>query len=161
MKQTTSNRHPIVHKVQTGLMIGALGMGSALAAPSESTDSVTIYSRMQPGAVAPETYRPTAGRNYGGQVPGYAIVRHDRPYDLERGVEEQRVNVIIDLSSPPQEWTRLGHGYQLETLIVLSEQPDALKLPLTALFRDGGRWAVYVSEQGRARLRHLHVHARP
>ena len=29
MKQTTSNRHPIVHKVQTGLMIGALGMRAA------------------------------------------------------------------------------------------------------------------------------------
>ena len=100
MKQTTSNRHPIVHKVQTGLMIGALGMGSALAAPSESTDSVTIYSRMQPGAVAPETYRPTAGRNYGGQVPGYAIVRHDRPYLLERGAHPLRISDVAALIDP-------------------------------------------------------------
>ena len=100
MKQTTSNRHPILHKVQTGLMAGALGMGSAIAAPMESTDSVTIYSRMQPGAVAPETYRPTAGRHHGGQVPGYAIVRHDRPYSLDRGVHPLRITDVAALIDP-------------------------------------------------------------
>ena len=40
---------------------------------------------------------------------------------------------------------------------MLSERGDALKLPLTALFRDGARWAVYVEESGRARLRHVEI----
>jgi hypothetical protein len=101
MKKNTCNRHPIVHKVRTGFAIGAIGLSSAVAAaPGDSADSVTIYSRMQPGAVSPETYRPTAGRNYGGQVPGYAIVRHDRPYDLERGVHSLRVSDVAALIDP-------------------------------------------------------------
>ena len=100
MKQTTSNRHPILHKVQTGLMFGILGIGSALAAPADSADSITIYSRMQPGAVSPETYRPTAGRRHGGQVPGYAIVRHDRAYSLERGTHPLRITDVAALIDP-------------------------------------------------------------
>jgi hypothetical protein len=97
----SNHRQPIVHKVRTGLAIGAIGLcsASALAAPAGS-DSVTIYSRMQPGAVAPETYRPTAGRHYGGQVPGYAIVRHDRPYALQRGTQSLRISDVAALIDP-------------------------------------------------------------
>ena len=100
MKQTRSNRSPIVHKVCTGLAAGAIGLCASAQAAPESSDSITIYSRMQPGAVAPETYRPTAGRNYQGQVPGYAIVRHDRPYELERGVFPLRVTDVAALIDP-------------------------------------------------------------
>ena len=98
MKLKQCHLPSIVHKVCTGLTIAALGAGPAIAA--ESSDSVTIYSRMQPGAVSPETYRPTAGRHYGGQVPGYAIVRHDRPYELERGVQALRVSDVAALIDP-------------------------------------------------------------
>ena len=34
---------------------------------------------------------------------------------------------------------------------MLWEAPDVLKVPTNALFRDGGRWAVYVASEGRAR----------
>ncbi|MCB9949240.1 MAG: hypothetical protein H6842_15680, partial [Rhodospirillaceae bacterium] len=54
---------------------------------------------------------------------------------------------------PPQRWQRLGHGYGLEIRVVLWEAADVLKLPLTALFRQGDRWAAYVDEAGRAALR--------
>ena len=91
-------RSSLTRAIVAGL---ALGAGSVCASPeTQSNDSVTIYSRMQPGAVAPETYRPTAGRHYGGQVPGYAIVRHDRPYDLERGVQVLRVSDVAALIDP-------------------------------------------------------------
>ena len=101
MKNSTSNRHHILHKVRTGFAIGAIGFSSAAAAaPNAGSDSITIYSRMQPGAVSPETYRPTAGRNYGGQVPGYAIVRHDRPYQLKRGLHTLRISDVAALIDP-------------------------------------------------------------
>ena len=100
MKKSTRNRHPIVHKVRTGLAIGALGFSAAAGATTDSTDSVTIYSRMQPGAVSPEIYRPTAGRRHSGQVPGYAIVRHDRPYRLDRGIHPLRVTDVAALIDP-------------------------------------------------------------
>ena len=83
------------------LMIAALCSGAATAAdPADSDDSITIYSRMQPGAVSPELYRPVAGRNYSGQVPGYAIVRHDRSYDIPRGINRLRVTDVAALIDP-------------------------------------------------------------
>jgi len=96
MKNPT--RSSLTRAILAGL---ALGAGSVCASPEiQSKDSITIYSRMQPGAVAPETYRPTAGRRYGGQVQGYAIVRHDRPYDIERGVNPLRISDVAALIDP-------------------------------------------------------------
>jgi HlyD family secretion protein len=85
-------------------------------------------------------------------------VRRVEPFGFTKisalGIEEQRVNVVIDLTSPHEHWERLGHGYQVETRIVLWENDDVLKLPLTALFRDGeGEWAVFVAKNGRAERR--------
>jgi HlyD family secretion protein len=68
------------------------------------------------------------------------------------GIEEQRVNVIVDITSPRDAWTRLAHGYQVEARIVLAERKNVLKVPLTALFRDGPDWAVFVVDSGRAKL---------
>ena len=99
MNHSSNHRHPIVHKVRNGLAIGAIGFAS-IATAADSSDSVTIYSRVQPGAVSPESYRPTAGRHHGGNVPGYAIVRHDRPYDIERGVHTLRVSDVAALIDP-------------------------------------------------------------
>ncbi|MEJ8568878.1 DUF4139 domain-containing protein [Elongatibacter sediminis] len=76
------------------------GVAVALEAAPESDDSITIYSRMQPGAVAPEWYRPSGGRNQGGNVPGYAIIRHDRPYRIDRGTSTLRVTDVAALIDP-------------------------------------------------------------
>ena len=65
-----------------------------------SDDSLTIYSRMQPGAVSPEWYRPSGGRQHGGNVPGYAIVRHDRPYSINKGIGPLRVTDVAALIDP-------------------------------------------------------------
>lgn len=67
------------------------------------------------------------------------------------GVEEQRVNVIIDFVDPAKAWAALGDGYRVEVRIVLWEAADVLKVPTSALFRDGADWAVYVVREGRAR----------
>ncbi len=73
------------------------------------------------------------------------------------GIEEQRVNVIIDFSDPLADRRRLSHGYRVEARIILWQDDKALKLPLTALFRDGERWAVFADEEEQARLRHVDV----
>jgi len=75
------------------------------------------------------------------------------------GIEEQRVNVIIDFTDPPELWQRLGHGYRVVTRIVLSEG-ETLKVPLSALFRydTASGWAVFVAEaDGRARQRKVEI----
>jgi HlyD family secretion protein len=65
--------------------------------------------------------------------------------------------VIIDFTSPREEWARLGHGYQVDLRIVLWEGDDIIKLPLTALFRNGDEWAVFVDADGRAAIRAVTV----
>lgn len=64
--------------------------------------SVTIYSRAQPGAVAPEMYRPVAGRTawQGHAVPGYAVVRTDRQIALTRGRSEVSFTDVAALLDP-------------------------------------------------------------
>jgi HlyD family secretion protein len=69
------------------------------------------------------------------------------------GVEEQRVNVIIDIVSPPEQWSGLGDGYQLDTRITVLTQDDATIVSAGALFRRGEDWHVFVVENGRAELR--------
>jgi len=73
---------------------------SGVAAAPVSDDSVTIYSKLQPGAVSPELYRPAPGRQVNGQVPGYAIVRHDRSYDIEKGPHSLRITDVAALIDP-------------------------------------------------------------
>jgi HlyD family secretion protein len=99
--------------------------------------------------------------DWGGAFTLQGRVRRVEPYGFTKisalGIEEQRVNVIIDFTDPPEKWQRLGHGYRVETRIVVWEGADVLKVPLSALFRDGDAWAVFVAAQGRARLRHVSI----
>lgn len=93
----------ISRKALTQALMLALGAALTLpawAADPASDDSVTIYSRMQPGAVSPDLYRPTGGRQNGGNVPGYAIVRHDRSFEIQRGVSDLRVTDVAALIDP-------------------------------------------------------------
>lgn len=85
---------------RTLLPVAVSMMCSLPALAADSDDSLTIYSSLQPGAIAPELYRPVAGRNTYGQVPGYAIVRHDRRYDIERGLNPLRVTDVAALIDP-------------------------------------------------------------
>jgi HlyD family secretion protein len=97
--------------------------------------------------------------DWGGSESLEGRVRLVEPFGFTKisalGIEEQRVNVIVDITSPRAQWARLAHGYQVEARIVLADEKSALKLPLTALFRDGEDWAVFVDDDGRARLRHV------
>ena len=69
------------------------------------------------------------------------------------GVEEQRVNAIIDFDDTPA----LGDGYRVEVRIVVAERTDVLKVPASSLFRAGTEWAVYKVEDGRARRQVVEV----
>ncbi len=73
------------------------------------------------------------------------------------GVEEQRVNVITRFDDPRAAWQALGDGYRVETRVVIWERPNAQKVPISSLFRQGEGWAVYVAAEGRARVRIVDV----
>ena len=49
-------------------------------------------------------------------------------------------------------WSKLGHGYRVIIRAVEWESANAMQLPVSALFRDKGKWAVFAAENGRAKL---------
>jgi HlyD family secretion protein len=73
------------------------------------------------------------------------------------GVEEQRVNVVIDLPAGGDEIDALGDGYRVDARIVVHRAQDAVLVPTGALFRDGQAYAVFVVEDGIAKKRVLEV----
>ena len=92
---------------------------------------------------------------WGGAAPLGATITRIEPSGFTKisalGVEEQRVNVILALADQAGEDAVLGDGYRVEVRIVVWEADHVLKVPTSALFRDGERWAVYVVNEGRAR----------
>jgi hypothetical protein len=84
----------------TGLLATLVATSAAGADPAASDDSITIYSRMQAGAVSADLYRPSSAHQPGGRVPGYAIVKHQRSYDIDRGRGSLRVSDVAALIDP-------------------------------------------------------------
>ncbi len=70
------------------------------------------------------------------------------------GVEEQRVNVVADFTDPP---AYLGDRFRVELRIIVWEAPAVIQVPGSAVFRRGEGWALFVMEEGRARLREVEV----
>lgn len=89
-----------------------------------------------------------------------AVVRRIDPVGQTKvsalGIEEQRVNVVLDLTDPPSAWRRLGDDYRVDVRVILF-QGNVLQVPAGALFRDGDSWAVYVDDHGTARLRQVKI----
>jgi len=108
-----------------------------------STDAV----RVSPGA-------EVLIEQWGGGHTLHGRVRRVEPSGFMKisalGVEEQRVNVIVDFVNVA-EAVRLGDGYRVEVRVVLWKDEDVLKVPVGGLFRQGEGWAVFVVEEGRVR----------
>jgi HlyD family secretion protein len=111
-----------------------------------STDAVAIHPRT-----------PVIVDQWGGGRSLQGRVRLVEPAGFTKvsalGVEEQRVNVIIDFVDPIEAWKTLGDGYRVEARAVLWEHANVLAVPVGALFRQGEAWAAYVVQDGRAELR--------
>lgn len=112
-----------------------------------SSDAV----RIQPGA-------EVLLNEWGGTQPLRGKVRVVEPYAFTKvsalGIEEQRVNIIIDFIDPAGP---LGDGYRVVAKIVTWSKEAVVKIPISALFRQGERWCVFVAEQGKARRRTVTV----
>lgn len=120
--------------------------------PQDLEIEIDVLSRdavkVTPGA-------PVILEQWGGDRPLNGEVRLVEPSGFTKistlGVEEQRVNVIVDLVDPPHEREKLNDGFRVEARIVVAEAEDVLKAPTSALFRVGGDWAVFRVEGGVAR----------
>jgi HlyD family secretion protein len=99
--------------------------------------------------------------DWGGDAPLLGTVRVVEPSGFTKisalGVEEQRVNVIADLNESPTQRAALGDGYRVEARIVVWEGRDVLKVPVSALFRRQGEWAVFRVDGRRAVLQAVEI----
>ena len=93
---------------------------------------------------------------WGGPVPLVGRVRLVEPAAFTKisalGVEEQRVNVVADITTPLAERRSLGDNFRVEARVVVWASERVLKVPVSGLFRRGSDWAAYVVRDGRARL---------
>lgn len=98
---------------------------------------------------------------WGGEAPLAGRVRRVEPSGFTKfsalGVEEQRVNVIVDLDGASGAFETLGDGFRVEVRIVTWHEDAVLQVPLSTLFRVGADWAVYAVVDGRAVLRSVTI----
>ena len=112
-----------------------------------STDAVKVA----PGAVV-------FIENWGGPKALEGRVRLIEPSAFTKvsalGIEEQRVNVVIELTDAE---SSLGDGYRVDGRVVVWETTDALRVPVSALFRRGDNWSLFCVENGIARLHDVEI----
>ena len=112
-----------------------------------SEDAVKI----QPG-------NPVIVEEWGGPNPLRGSVRVVEPSAFTKfsalGIEEQRVNVIADVPDAPPS---LGDAYRIEAQVVIWSDASAVKVPISALAREGDQWSVFVVDDGRARRRNVTI----
>jgi HlyD family secretion protein len=98
---------------------------------------------------------------WGGEQPLEGVVRLIEPVGFMKisalGVEEQRVLVISDFTSPAEDWQRVGDGYRVEAKFILWHEDDVLQVPATSLFRYKDGWAVFVVKNHHAERRVVEV----
>jgi len=116
-----------------------------------------VVDLLSADAVRVEPGRTRDHRGWGGELPLAGRVRRVEPFGFTKvsalGIEEQRVNVVIDITEPRERWLRLGHGYRVEPRIVLWERATCLRVPLSALFRQGDKWRCSSSRRPRRAAR--------
>jgi HlyD family secretion protein len=138
--------------VQAGTPLLEIGNPTALEIVVDvlTTDAV----RIQPGVKARII-------RWGGQQELDAHVRRIEPKAFSRmsslGVQEQRVNVVLDLDSPQESWTSLGDGYRIEANIAVWEADDVMRIPVSAVFKHDEKWTVFVVDGEAARIQHVEI----
>jgi HlyD family secretion protein len=138
--------------VPTGEPLIEIGDPSRIEVVSDllSTDAV----RVSPG-------QDVRIEQWGGGHPLQGRVRRVEPSGFMKvsalGVEEQRVNVIIDFADPDAAGRALGDGYRVEVRVVIWNGDDVLTVPVGSLFRRGDGWATFVVDGGIARLREVEL----
>jgi HlyD family secretion protein len=139
----------VLHKsegvVEAGAPLVELGDPGALEIVVDvlSQDAVSVHPGM-----------PARLLHWGGQAPLAAKVRRIDPSAFTKtsalGVDEQRVNVVLDPDGPPEAWQAVGDGFAADVEITVWSRPDVLQIPTSALFRHADAWAVFVVRDGRA-----------
>jgi HlyD family secretion protein len=134
-----------------------LQAGAPLLEVGDPTDLEIVVDVLSSDAVRIQPGQQVELDRWGGAQPLQGKVRLVEPSGFLKvsalGVEEQRVNVVVDLLGGPQARVGLGDNFRVEARIITWSAPEVLSVPTGALFRRGDQWAVFVEEHGVARER--------
>ncbi len=140
---------------------GVVEAGAPLVEIGDARDLEIVVDLLSTDAVQVAEEAEAFIEGWGGGERLMGRVRRVEPYGFTKtsalGIDEQRVNVIVDFTEPPERWESLGHGYRVEVAIVVWQAEDVLKVPVGTLFRDRGQWAVFVVEDDKAALRRIEI----
>jgi HlyD family secretion protein len=119
-----------------------------------------VVELLSQDAVGVRPSMPATLTHWGGPDPLGARVRRVEPAGFTKlsvlGVEEQRVNVLLDLADPAAA-TLLGDGFAVNVSILTWSAENVLQAPTSALFRQGDVWVVFVVKDGRAVVRPVQI----
>lgn len=139
-----------------------LPAGQAILEIGDINDELEVVVEL----LSTDAVKVTAGNrviieNWGGPQALEGVVEKIEPWGFTKysalGVEEQRVKTTIRFDSDKARRAALGHGFRVETRIVVWDASDALIVPSSALIRSGSNWAVYRIESGKAVLKAVEV----
>ncbi len=140
---------------------GAVNMGEPLMDIGDPGNIEVLVEVLSSDAVKIKKGTAVLFKRWGNDAPLNGTVRLIEPAGFTKisslGVEEQRVLVLADITSPRNQWDVLGDGFRMEAHFVIWEGENILQIPASALFRSGREWAVFVAENGRARKRLLTI----
>lgn len=130
--------------------------GQGIIEVGDPRDLEIVVDLLSSEAVQVVDDAPVTVEGWGG-VPLRARVRRVEPFGFTKvsalGVDEQRVNVVIDFVDERENWQSLGHGFRVDVRIEVWRGEDVMKVPASALFRLAEGWGVFVIDNGRARFR--------
>ena len=140
---------------------GVIEAGDVLVEIGDTADLEVVVDFLSIDAVRIKPGQRVAIEQWGGDSHLNGVVQKVEPFGYTKvsslGIEEQRVDVIIDLVDPHEKWASLGHGYQVEARVILWHDDSVLKMPITALFRENGEWSVFVVKDHRAKLQKIEL----
>ncbi|OAN79503.1 RND transporter [Jannaschia sp. EhC01] len=147
----------VIQESETSLPAGA----PILEIGNIESDLEVVVELLSTDAVQVEVGDPVIIADWGGPTELIGEVTRVDPFGVTQfsalGVEEQRVNAVITFSSPPEDYAGLGHGFRVETRIVVWQEDETLIVPASALFRSGETWAVFLVVDGTAQLRPIEI----
>ncbi len=144
----------VLHVFQESLRV--VSQGTPLLEIGDPADLEVIIEMLSRDAASISPGARVELSQWGGPSPLEGQVRLIEPAAFTKisalGVEEQRANVVVDITSPLSARQSLGDNFRVEARVILWAQDRVLKTPTAALFRHGSDWAAYLVRDGVARL---------
>lgn len=149
----------ILHKSES-----IVPVGTALVEIGDPADLEVNIEMLSTNAVRVNVGDQALIKRWGGSEDINARVRVIEPSGFTKisslGVEEQRVNVILNFTDPIEKWQSLGDAFRVEAAIIIDRANDVIKIPLSALFRQNEIWSVFKVVDGRAVLQAVEMKRR-